>query len=81
MKIKKRLLTLSLFSIGMVTAATAFAARNWAYEIGYFDEYGNLNGSVTYPCGGGKTIEGVLVGTPVEIWREACLGYEPPGEH
>lgn len=80
MKINKRFIAFCLLLTGLLAAATALAARRYAYEIGYFDANGYMVGSITYPCGGGQTIEGVLEGTPVEIWSETCFGYDPPGE-
>ena len=71
---KKRLFAGVLFIVALMTAATALAGRMYAVEIGYFDASGHMNGSITYPCMGGKWIEGELVGTPHEIWSEECFG-------
>ena len=78
MRINKRIAAVCLLLIGASAATAAMAARMYAYEIGYFDQYGNMVGSVTYPCGGGKTVEGILEGTPVEIWSETCLNPDNP---
>ncbi|MGS1078692.1 hypothetical protein [Pseudoxanthomonas sp. z9] len=81
MKINKRLVAFCILLVAMVAATTALAARRYAWQVGYFDENGYMVGSITYPCGGGQTIEGVLEGTPIEIWSQPCYGYEPPIEH
>ena len=64
---------LVISALSILSTGSTFAARAYATEIGYFDEYGNMNGSITYPCEGGKWIEGELVGTPVLIDSWACL--------
>lgn len=80
MKINKRVVALGLFLAGLTAATSALAARQWAWQIGYFDANGVMVGSITYPCSGGQTVQGVLVGTPVEIWSERCFGFDPPDE-
>lgn len=55
----------------------ASAGRATEVEIGYFSPEGYLNGSITYHCGGGRTIEGVLEGERRQIYSVSC--NEPPG--
>jgi len=77
----KRLATACIALSAVLVGGAALAARATETEIGYFDEYGNLNGSITYPCGGGRYIEGELIGTPRVIYTMACdepTGPSPP---
>ncbi len=69
----------SLALSAVLASGLALAARATEMEIGYFDEYGHLNGSITYPCGGGRYIEGELVGTPRIIYQIACDEPSGPG--
>ena len=80
MRTGKRKMVLGVFLVGVASAAVAIAGRNVEWEVGYFGPGGELNGSVTYPCGGGKIVEGELVGTPVTLWSAPCEPYDPPGD-
>jgi len=77
-RLKGLVITGIALSAALVGGA-ALAARATEVEIGYFDEYGNLNGSITYPCGGGRYIEGELVGTPRVIYQVSCDEPNGPG--
>ncbi|HEY4561124.1 MAG TPA: hypothetical protein VIG54_10330 [Lysobacter sp.] len=72
MKAKKSVIAVVVGLACTFAASTAISGRAYEVEIGYFDDYGHLNGSITYPCSGGKWIEGELVGTPREIWSSPC---------
>ena len=75
----KRQLLLVAAIVGMSLAFTASAGRNYTWEVGYFAADGvSMNGSVIYPCEGPPLVDGELVGTRREIWRESCLcAFEP----
>lgn len=62
----------------LLAAHSSSASRAFATEVGYFAADGTMNGSITYPCEGGRWIEGQLVGTPREIDRWPCICEDGP---
>ena len=74
MKGSRRVVFWSSLAVTLLATSTiASARRAYEVEIGYFDASGALNGSITYMCEGGKYVEGVLVGTPRQIYQAECL--------
>jgi len=76
--IGRRTLSLSIIAVLLFAAHSSNASRAYGTEIGYFAADGSFNGSITYPCEGGRWIEGQLVGTPREIDRWPCICEDGP---